>query len=158
MGLDNMPAATPCMKESTAVMDGEHVSCTLTMEAGGCPWKREREKLIGGQPIIGVFGTACWYRGKAGTWMLEALESVGAPPAPNGGTSAWYGTGESPVALTPEHCRELAEYLKQHVELYAKWASQQQGGSVEDAVEQYRYAAWWLEFVAEFGDGSDAWY
>ena len=153
-----MPSTYPCQKEGTAVKDGDQISCKLTIEADACPWKREREKLMGGHEVTGIFGTPCWYRGKAGTWMLEHLESMGAPPAPNGGSSAWYGTHESPVALTPEMCLELAEYLKEHVELYAQWASQQEDVDVKVAVEQYRYAAWWLEFVAEFGDGSDVWY
>lgn len=156
MGLDCIPHEYPCAREGTAILvadeDGERINCQATIDADRCPWKRESARR--GTPVYGVLGVPCWYRGKAGNWMLEELASFG-PPG-----DGFYGetTQEEPgPQLSPEYCTELASWMEDHAEAYAALHRNEEDGG-KDSIETYRYAAWWLRFVAEHAGGSDTWY
>jgi len=133
--------------------DGDKLlDCDETRARGQCPW--ERESAGRGIPVTGMFGTPCWYRGKAGTWMLDELAGAGYPLPPELG-SGFYGIGSE--ELPPEYCIELAWFMEAHVEAFAALHQADEDGGKE-AIETYRYAAWWLRFVAEYADGARSWW
>jgi len=151
MGLDNIPAEYPCVRERTAVRDGENrIDCEETQAQGGCPW--QRDKPADGTPIYGMLGVDCWYRGKAGTAMLETLASAGhqLPPELEGG---FY--GERDDQLSPEHCEALAGWMVEHGEAYLALVAPEDR---EQEARYYRYAAWWLAWIAQAGGGAIAWW
>jgi hypothetical protein len=160
MGLDNIPVHYPCRREGTAVTNGEQIDCLATIDAGRCPWAREEAKrqIRGGQ-ITGLFGTPCWYRGKAGNHMVNELcradpdaralfETRGLHPDP------FYGRDDQ---LSVEYLQLLAETLEATAESYARHVASA-GGPVDTAVAAWAYAAWWCRFAAEHCGGSDTWY
>lgn len=168
-GLDCMPHTYPCVKAGTEVRtpidNGEGgirmaIDCEATMAAAGCPW--EPAAVGHGHPVTGMFGTPCWFRGKVGTWMLDALAKKGWDDAP-GGVEGFYGYDDhgddDEPNLSPEHCVELSAWMTDHMEAYVSTLASDlsQAERVED-LEIYRYAAWWLGWVAQAGDGADAWY
>jgi hypothetical protein len=135
MGLDNIPAEYPCVRERTAMRDGENrIDCEETQAQGGCPW--QRDKPADGTPIHGMLGADCWYRGKAGTRMLETLASAG-------------------HQLSPEHCEALAAWMVEHGEAYLALVAPEDR---EQEARYYRYAAWWLGWIAQAGGGATAWW
>lgn len=159
MGLDNIPHVYACQRAGTAIMTADdRIDCDKTIAAHQCPWQRE---AIGrGTPIVGMFGTPCWYRGKAATWMLEELTAAGYADMP-GSVGGFYGTSpettEGEPDLTPDHCRALARWMEDHAEAYAALhQGDADGGRVE--IDEYRYAAWWLRFAADHCEGADAWW
>lgn len=83
--------------------------------------------------------------------MLDALAAAGhtLPPELESG---FYGPDSE---LEPEYCRQLAEWMEDHAEAYAATCDPE---SLRDEVEAYRYAAWWLRWVADRGDGAIAWW
>lgn len=163
MGLDNIPNTYACRKAGIAIErpseypDEEGatvVDCRATIDAGRCPWATA---MVGrGQPITGIFGTPCWYRGKSGTWMLELLDESG-HPLPEELAGGFYGPGND--YLPPAYCVALAKWMEDHAEAFAMAASHDENWQpVAESIEEYRYAAWWLRWVAETSDGSDAWW
>lgn len=158
MGLDNIPAVYPCVKQGSAVLTTDErgvIDCAATQEAGGCPWAiaQERDR---GTPITGMLGTDCWYRGKVGTYMLQLLHEAGYDPPVQGG---FYGPDET--NLSPEYCAILGRWMAEHVEVYARLVAEHgtdYGDRAEAAINDYRYAAWWLTWIAEAGDGAKAWW
>lgn len=166
MGLDNFPTTYPCHKAGTAIErtvvsedpDGtsyQQIDCDATIAAHGCPWAVAAEGR--GTSITGMFGTPCWYRGKAGTWMLERLGKAG-HHLPDDIAGGFYGPdGVDDMHLPQDYCRRLGHWMATHVEAYAK-ATADDGGDVAVEVDEYRYAAWWLTWVATAGDGAQAWW
>lgn len=159
MGLDNIPFTYACRNAGTAVQSvDERIDCDATMAAGGCPWQEAARGR--GTPVTGMLGTPCWYRGKVGSWMLEDLIAAGYDDAP-GGIEGFYGTSpdtpEGEPDLTPEHCAALAGWLEDHAEAYAALL-RADGGGERAKLDEYRYAAWWLRFVAERCGGAAAWW
>ena len=144
------------MKAGTAVLIArtddetpEIISCDDTIAANQCPWQ---DAMRGrGTPVTsGMFGTPCWYRGKVGTWMLGELNAAGHVPP-----GSFYGEGEDGV-LDPEYCITLGQWMEDHGEEYARLVASDE--AMVPKIEQYRYAAWWLKWVAASSDGCHAWY
>lgn len=145
MGLDNLPAKLPCITQKTAIyVDGDPegvVDCAETTEACGCPFNDAKDRPETGA-VHGIFGSPCWYRGKYGNALIEEYgsydEIIGV---------SFYGTSDEGTYKDPDECRMLATYLD---ELVPEAKEEHQADLV--------YAAWWLEWVAEHGDGSYCWY
>lgn len=164
MGLDNIPTTYACRKAGTAIeRPSKHpeeegatvIDCQATIDAGRCPWQTA---MVGrGTPITSMmFGTPCWYRGKVGNWMLELLDE--SDRASQGLLGGFYGP-DGTDRLSPEYCVALAKWMEDHAEAFAMAASQDENWQpVDESIEQYRYAAWWLRWVAETSDGSEAWW
>jgi hypothetical protein len=168
MGLDNIPHILPCKKQGTVVMlrrldrdgkpmlddDGQPISsigCDETHKRGGCPYRNDLAKqteFSEADSVTGMFGTPCWYRGKYGNYMLEALGIS---------ENDFYGDDENQTTKSPESCIALADNID-----YALKSHSEEGTTPildgEDITSQLRYAAWWLRWVAEKADGSDCWY
>ena len=168
MGLDNMPHRYPCVAENTAIKDQEgNIDCDATRQADRCPYKRDF--AAAGSPqgsVIGMLGAPCWYRGKVGNYALKTLSDAGYEPPADG----FYGTegnGEKPD-LSPQYCRELAQWLADHAEAYMSAVADElkaEGRTGDDAREQLEYSGqqlhymvWWLRWVADAGGGADTWY
>ena len=148
MGLDNIPNTYPCVHEGLQDPD-EQIDCQKNIEENKCPWDREMGQVKGG--IYGMFGTPCWYRGKAGNAMLSELQTKGyiAP-------ITFYGSGDDGnETLNPRECLDLSEWMADHAEAYAKISKREY--PLEEVVDEYRYAITWLKFVSEY-DGSRIWY
>lgn len=178
MGLDNIPHAYPCRKAGTAMLsdpdpDGDQmVRCADTQAMGGCPLITDPTWPKKGL-VLGLFGTECWYRGKAGTYLLADYDDhaylVGGEPMPvHLRETGFYGpnvdTDRTPD-LPPDYCRELGGWMGDHAETYAAIVATGQsseGGEnperQESAVASWCYAAWYLKWSAEHSDGLDAWY
>lgn len=155
MGLDNIPHEYPCVKAGTVVRTPEErIDCDATIAAGGCPWKVASAER--GEPVYGIMGTYCWYRGKVGTWMLGELQNAGHYP-PSALEQGFYGDDEAKPNLSPEYCVALGEWMMDHAETYAS-LHRHDDDQGKDAINAYRYAAWWLKFVGEHADGADAWW
>ena len=152
MGLDNIPAEYPCIAEG---FQPEHkqIECVQMLERNMCPWHREMGNKKGG--ISGMFGAPCWYRGKAGNYMLNKLAEHGADDPP----TSFYGDDElkdGSEGISPESCLDLASWMADNGELYASIAGSEYS-SVEDEIDSYKYAINWLKFVSEYG-GAKVWY
>ena len=165
MGLDNIPHHYPCDRAGTSVrvalkdregnvlMDEEtnvpmtQIKCDDTIENGGCPYKNAHAKSgLASGGVTGMLGTYCWYRGKYGNYLLEALGID---------ENEWnfYGDNEEGTFKTAESCRALADEMErvkaQHGQVLME------NGDVTDEVD---YAIWYLRWAAEHCDGLDAWY
>ena len=187
MGLDNIPRTYPCVKANTAVYtiaemknddgsDHQMVDCEETQNRGACPYRTEGAKADLGEGVHGMFGTSCWYRGKYGEYLLQELGLD---------TNQWtfYGDGvEGDEGLSPEYCHDLANKMREALEeldtrhTYDKskpktlaepfngaitWPAEYEEDEktlTEDRIVDIKYAAWWLDFVAEYADGSSIWY
>lgn len=164
MGLDNFPKNVPCKTQGTAVLvtkrdaegkayvqeDGTEVqviSCEQTQACGGCPYKNDYEKsgLVGGA-VYGMFGADCWYRGKYGNYLLEA---VGADTD----THSFYGDQEDATVKSVESCLELADFLD---DILAEEGRIIING--DDLTQDIKYAEWYLRWASEKCDGLGAWY
>lgn len=149
MGLDNFPRRYPCKSQGTAALDKEgRIDCAATQDAGGCPWLKAD---LGDGAVYGMFGAPCWYRGKVGTWMIQAVTGTGAelPAEISGG---FYGDDDE---LTPDYCNALATWMEDHGELFLSTVPEDE--RAREAIE-YRYAVRWLRWTAEQGDGARAWW
>jgi hypothetical protein len=162
MGLDNYPHTYPCRAQGTAIMtteDEPRIDCDATIKADRCPWKVAAEGR--GQPVTSMmFGTPCWYRGKVGTWMLGTLEEAG-HPLPRSIAEGFYGDPEPEEGqpnLSPAYCAELSTFMEDHIEAYAAQVSKDPDVDLRDAIEHYRYAAWWMRFASEQCEGAEAWW
>jgi hypothetical protein len=161
MGLDNIPAVYPCRKAATAVEvageDGKRrIDCDLTQTAGGCPWQgalpRDR-----GIPVTGMFGIDCWYRGKVGSRLVAELmiHDIALPPAIAGD---FYGIEGADPNLSPDYCRALSIWMADHAETFARVVEIPDPEEYRAVLERYRYATWWLGWIADAGDGANAWW
>ena len=168
MGLDNIPKEYPCKRQGTAVMvrrlnqdgqpfrgqDGEFVesiSCEETAERNACPYQRAVKATgMTEGAVYGMFGTPCWYRGKWGNYLIEALD--------NGeGEYSFYGDSDDEGTKSPENCLATADYMEGLLnEKVAEFPEFIVNG--EDLVPQIRYAIWWLRWVAHEANGSTCWY
>lgn len=166
MGLDNIPKNYPCKKQGTAVVtvrltksgeplidDGGEpitsIDCDATAAASGCPWKNDYEKsgLAPDGIVRGMMGTDCWYRGKYGNYLLEA---VGMYDEPN---ASFYGDIEDATEKTPTSCVLTSMIIEEA--LIQNPDATMDGESI---VNDLKYAAWWLRWVATEADGSICWY
>jgi hypothetical protein len=126
-----------------------------------------------GGEVYGIFGTYCWYRGKMGNAMIETLFTT----APAEVQVRWAevdegffygdqldsGCEEDPKPdATPEHLRAMAAAMRDTAEAYSMAIREAWSGEDQDTyrsgIDQWAYAAWWCDFVAEYGEGSTSWY
>ena len=169
MGLDNIPYEYPCIAEGLQSED-EKIDCASNIDNNKCPW--HREMVNAGMAMYGMFGTPCWYRGKAGNYMLQELAEHGymTPKDDWGENLTFYGDWDSATnsretneeILSPEGCLKLAKWMEKHAEVYASIAEldavdEAEGIDMKAVMEQYRYTINWLKFVAPYG-GSKVWY
>ncbi len=172
MGLDNIPKNYPCKTQGTAVMEqrtnnaGEPafdpedgtpmmvVSCSATQECGGCPYVNELNKQDKGElgnPVYGMFGTDCWYRGKYGQWLLEAI-GYG-----DSDDFSFYGDSQDGTEKSKDSCLALAQVIDEAlVECDEEDGVYRMNG--EDMTPDLKYASWYLKWSAEFADGLVCWY
>lgn len=141
--------------EGKAILDKEgnfieNISCEATAGKGCCPYKNAVNKTgMTEGAVYGMFGTPCWYRGKWGNYLLEALEGDA--------EYSFYGDNDDQTEKSPESCRATADYMEELLD-------EQLGDNKEfivngeDLVPQVRYAVWWLRWVADEADGSNCWY
>jgi hypothetical protein len=178
MGLDNMPHAYPCKTQDTAIMetitmhDGstdERIDCAATIEAKGCPYTNASPPS--GQ-VTGMLGTYCWYRGKHGNWLINALNSdttniheIDSYVWETNGDDTFYGTDEDGLYRPPAECRDLADKMER--ELFGRGgkltfvnATQYTDGepTVTDLTDEVKFAIWYLRWTAAECDGMDAWF
>ena len=165
MGLDNIPHTYPCKTQGTVVTvkmidqrtgdifideNGEtvdQIDCDQTMACGGCPWKKALGDLPGA--VYGIFGTPCWYRGKYGHSMLNAL-----------GIDAevlYSGTGEDGL-ITPNDARELANRMNDAYSDDGEARHTVIMWGDENVADEFWYLHDWLIWTALECEGVDAWY
>lgn len=170
MGLDNIPHVYPCKKQGTAIMehrvhhetkepiyeeDGSPlmvIDCDKTQEAGGCPYKNDYEKSgLEGGVVYGMFGTACWYRGKYGNHLVMEAgfydETEGL---------SFYGALGDGSHKSPHECGILADAI-------SEWLNEPDEETIEanndiEFVRDMKYAEWYLRWAAENAEGLDCWY
>ena len=96
MGLDNIPKPHPCEVLGTKIRteDGK-IDYHKVIEAGNC-------KLAKSGNPVGIFGTCCWFRGKA---LVRELEAIGYP-----NISFLF------EELTPEIFRKKVDELEKYLE------------------------------------------
>ena len=171
MGLDNIPKNYPCMTKQTAVRvprlnnDGEPMleedgtilmvtDCKATQAAGGCPYvtelnKQNKKKL--GNPVYGMFGTDCWYRGKYGNFLLEEI-GYG-----DSDDFSFYGDSEDGTEKSKGSCLTLAQVIDEAItECDEEDGVYRMNG--EDITPDLRYASWYLKWASEHADGLICWY
>lgn len=165
MGLDNIPHHYPCDRAGTSVRvalkdkDGNaimnedtdvpmtRINCDDTIANGGCPYKNAYAKAnLKSSGVTGMFGTYCWYRGKFGNYLLEALDMD---------EDVWnfYGDNEDGTFKTAESCRALANEMERVKALHGQVML-----DGEDMTDEVDYAIWYLRWSADNCDGLDAWY
>ena len=165
MGLDNIPHRYACErlgtavkvdildKDGVAILDEEtglpmkSIDCRATQVQGKCPYLISVEKTdLREGSVTGMFGTDCWYRGKYGNFLLEALQM-------NEEEYSFYGDNEDGTFKSVLSCLALADAMEERM---------QEHGTVEIEGEvvdkEVKYAIWWLRWVANECDGSNAWY
>jgi|TARA_B110001454_G_scaffold213789_1_gene232545 hypothetical protein len=176
MGLDNMPHDYPCKTQGTALMeritlhDGstdERIDCNSTIEAGGCPYTNANPP--GGQ-VVGMMGTHCWYRGKYGNFLINALNSDSTnihdiDSYITDGDSTFYGTDPDGTYRPAQECLDLAHemetsLLKRGGKLSFINATDYKNGepTEDDLTDEVEFAIWYLRWVAKECNGMDAWY
>ena len=179
MGLDNMPHEYPCKSGGTAVMehvkmnDGsidERIDCNGTIEAGGCPYTNANPP--DGQ-VTGMLGTYCWYRGKYGNWLINALNSspdtnihdIDSYVWESNGDDTFYGTDEDGLYRPPQACNDLADDMEASLKerggslVFIDRTHYEDGTPVEpDTTDDVLYAIWYLRWSAKECNGMDSWY
>ena len=165
MGLDNIPKTYPCVLEKTAIYnDSKQIDCKATQGAGKCPYKREFESdplVKDTTPVYGMFGTDCWYRGKYGNHLLSILDVAANEYMESGYGIDFYGNGfgDGEEGINVDDCLKMHRFFIDHVEEFTYQATQQYGkDEVEPLVKDWIYAAWWLKFIGNYGEGSGIWY
>lgn len=162
MGLDNIPKTYACLEAGTAIKnDKGQILCEETINAGHCPYMnvKNSDHLIAGiKGVTGMLGTPCWYRGKYGNYLLDIIIDHGYKPP-----FTFYGpsSDDDDNMIYPDECLELSEWMKDHIEAFAKAAdgrSDNMGLTTNDLINDWIYAAWWLWFVATYCDGAETWY
>lgn len=163
MGLDNIPRNYACVVQNTAVYNGDRIDCQETQSCGACPWQNEFELVQLAnpkmRPTYGMLGTDCWYRGKWGNKMIVTMETKDNDAWEGNSGFSFYGD-DGDNGLTVEYAKSMALYMndhrKQFEEVIPLLISSDE--TKEDYLGDWDYAAWWLNFVAEFCDGSSIWY
>jgi hypothetical protein len=171
MGLDNIPKQYPCKTQGTVVMtprlnkdgvaltedDGSPmmvIDCQATQACGGCPYvnelnKQDKEAL--GNPVYGIFGTDCWYRGKYGNYLLDAI-GYG-----YGEDFSFHGDNEDGTEKSKASCLNLAQVIDEALdECDEEDGVYRMGG--EDITADLKYASWYLKWAAEHADGLICWF
>lgn len=165
MGLDNIPHRYACErlgtvvkvnindKEGNPILDEatslpmKRIDCKTTQENGGCPYLISVSKTdLKEASVTGIFGTDCWYRGKYGNYLIEALE------LPDFEYS-FYGDNEDGTYKSSSDCLSLADSMEERM---TEMGTVLKDG--ENLDKEVKYAIWWLRWVAEECNGSDAWY
>lgn len=165
MGLDNIPHRYACERLGTAVKvdilnkDGvailddatglpeKRIDCAETQAQNKCPYKISLDKTgLGEGSVSGIFGTDCWYRGKYGNYLIEAL---GLPDF----EYSFYGDNEDGTHKSSSSCLSLADSMEERM---AEMGTVAISGDAVDT--EVKYAIWWLRWVANECSGSDAWY
>jgi hypothetical protein len=169
MGLDNIPKNYPCRTQGTAVItprlnkNGEQmleedgsvmtmIDCNATQACGGCPYKNEldkQDKDALGNPVYGIFGTDCWYRGKYGNYLMEAIGYSD--------SFDFYGDNEDGSEKSKVSCLSVAQVIDEAID-----ECEEEDGVYRmdghDITPDLRYASWYLKWAAEFCDGLVCWY
>jgi hypothetical protein len=129
------------------------IDCQATQAFGGCPYTREldkQDKALLGNPVCGIFGTDCWYRGKYGNYLLEELGY-------DTDDLSFYGDNEDGTEKSKASCLSLANIIDASID-----DCQEEGGvyrmNGDDITPDLRYASWYLKWAAEFTDGLVCWY
>lgn len=159
MGLDNIPHQYPCVHAGTSIEREGRIDCTATIDAGQCPWSTHVERDRPGQPVVGMLGTHCWWRGAVSSYHLRLLATEGYVP-PGDIRDGFYGSSGT-GRLDQHYCILLADWLASHSEAFARIAEQEESStniSHRELIDEYRYSVWWLRFVARYANGSDAWW
>ncbi len=165
MGLDNIPHRYACErlgtavkvdilnKDGVAIIDEEtglsekRIDCRETQVQGKCPYLISVSKTdLQEGSATGIFGTDCWYRGKYGNYLIEALQ------LPDFEYS-FYGDNEDGTYKSPLSCLSLADTMEERM---TEMGTVTIDGDVVD--KEVKYAIWWLRWVANECNGSDAWY
>lgn len=164
MGLDNIPNKYPCKTAGTAVLvqlknqDGQviigddglpetQIDCDATQACGGCTWENDRKQAgIDAGMTYGMFGTACWYRGKWGNYLLDSLGMYSEPHI------SFYGDQDDACYKTPESCRTLANEI---ANVNTHESVLVDGNEVGNDL---RYAIWYLNWAADKTNGLSCWY
>jgi hypothetical protein len=125
------------------------IDCEATQAFGGCPYTREldkQDKTLLGNPVHGMFGTDCWYRGKYGNYLVEGLgvydETLG---------FSFYGALGDGNHKSPHECNILADGIDEAIEHGDHSLN-------DEEVKDSKYASWYLKWAAEFTDGLVCWY
>lgn len=159
--------------ESIALNDGsttERIDCDATIEAGGCPYTNADPPKAG--RVMGMMGTHCWYRGKHGNWLINALNSdttnvheIGSYVYDTDGDNSFYGTDADGLYRPAQACTDLADDMQESLDerdgklVFVNRSSYTDGKPKEhDLTDEVVYAIWYLRWVAEHCDGMDAWY
>ena len=159
MGLDNMPHKYPCEIQGTAIMEtitlrdgstNERIGCVETVAVDGCPFTNAKPPP--GQ-VVGMLGTYCWYRGKYGNWLINALKGHEGDDYYLDDDN-FYGTDEEGLHRPPKECKELADQMESDLA--------ERGGTLEfegeDATDEVKFAIWYLRWTAAECEGMDAWF
>jgi hypothetical protein len=164
MGLDNIPKEYACKKIGSAVLDEEgRIDCNKTQEQNLCPWKSQLE--ISGVPqrvVLGMFGTDCWYRGKHAQALIHEYDD--APYSFYGKELSMDDSGNVEEGLEPEDCLIFADWMDELADVkHEESVGWQEALDLElesnkEVIEDIRYIAWWLRFVANNCDGFTVWY
>jgi hypothetical protein len=161
MGLDNIPTDYACVRAGTEVLRAgtDIIDCNATAAVDGCPWLLKLTRDKPGNPITGMLGAPCWYRGKVGTSQLAVLNNAGFA-LPTELANGFYGDAAATPSLTVEHCTQLADWMANHAEAFAAetLVRVSEDQDLRDELETYRYAVWWLRFVAAECNGANSWY
>ncbi|MBW1926152.1 MAG: hypothetical protein JRI35_02960 [Deltaproteobacteria bacterium] len=160
MGLDNIPKPYPCVAMNKAIKttDGK-IDCDKTIKAGGCDF-------AGMKHPVGMFGTFCWFRGKA---LVRELGAIGYPDA----EFLYESMSAEELARKAD---ELEEYLREFKKKYGEykeaivgagwngilkdncrieWGEHSGYDEIVDIIEK---AIQWLRNLSEIGCGVEPWY
>ena len=159
MGLDNLPLKYPCVSRGTAIRHGDRIDCAATTESGGCPWQEAADRPERGH-VLGMLGTACWYRGKYGEYLLNILRI-------DDGDTTFFGDSADGATKSALSCKDSSRRISEALEALSDTTIAQRlradGEAFSpEAVTQFRddaaYAAWWLNWVAREGGGATCWF
>jgi hypothetical protein len=162
MGLDNIPKRYPCIDVAVKDQDGR-IDCIETQSCGKCTWENESKSnpmLAGINPVLGMFGTSCWYRGKYGNYLLRLLEGIDSNDYKSDTKYSFYGGNfpDGEEGISPDECLEMSKYMKDNTEKFAYQARQVHPDEEKEYISDWIYASWWLEFAGKHCNGSAIWY
>lgn len=162
MGLDNIPREYPCALKAARSEDNR-IDCVKTQEQNNCTWKNEKKSNLMVKHIsrtTGMFGTDCWYRGKYGNFLLDILHDK----IDQFEMHKYHFYGEDDNGLDTDYCLDMAKWMRDNTEKYsfnaAKYIKEKdtEYGNLQDYVNDWIYAIWWLEFVGKTSNGSSVWW
>lgn len=161
MGLDNMPNVYPCVKENSAIMKDGRIDCEATIYANQCPYRREKENdplTKDMRSVYGMFGTDCWYRGKYGNYLLKTMQNFN-PLFPYD-EDGFYGDTED--GISEDECLTMSDVMLNFTESWVHYVDTKAEFENKEErkilIDDWIYAAWWLKFVSNYGEGSGVWY